>query len=254
MSHVDDPAGGGGEVGAGPDGAQVAGTKEAGFLRRLLDLVIAPGEAFTAIDRRPNTWWQPLLLLTLVSVAFVFFSYDRVIVPAQIEALRARGDVTGADLAQAEGMVRSSAMRALGVGGALIGTPVSALLVALVAHLVTAFLLGGTATFIHTWAVVCHALVVGVIEILVKLPAMLAQGTPEIPFGPALFLEQTSPPSFLYEFVKELDVFTFWKLGLLAVGLAKVHRLRAQTVGVSLVLVLLLWAVGSATVGTALRG
>jgi hypothetical protein len=83
---------------------------------------------------------------------------------------------------------------------------------------------------------------------------MLAQSTPEIFFGPVLLLERTVPPSFLFEVLKACDVFTFWKIGLIAVGLAGVHKVRTKTVLVTLVGIWLLWALGSATVTTALRG
>jgi hypothetical protein len=239
------------QAAAGAGGAAGGG---GGFFRRMLDLFIAPGDCFAAVERAPRTWWQPLLVLTLASVALVAFTYDRVILPAQLEALTSRGEISDADLAQAEEVIRSPMVHALGTGGAAVGTPAAALLMALVAHLATGFLLGGGGTFLQTWAVVCYALLVGVLELIVKLPAMLAQGTPEIFFGPALLLERTDSPSFLFQFVKEFDVFTFWKIGLIAVGLALVHRLRMKTVLVTLLGIWLLWALGAATVTTALRG
>lgn len=246
----------GGEIegsGIAPGGAPRAGAG-GGFLRRALDLFIAPGVCFAAVERVPRTWWQPLLVLTLASVALVAFGYEQIILPAQIEAVRSQSEISGADLARAEEVIRSPMVRALAVGGAAIGMPAAALLMGLVAHLATGFLLGGGGTFLETWAVVCYALLVGALELIVKLPAMLAQGTPEIFFGPALLLERTASPSFLWEFLKEFDVFTFWKVGLIAFGLARVHRLRMKTVLVTLLGIWLLWALGAATVTTALRG
>jgi len=145
-------------------------------------------------------------------------------------------------------------VRALGIVGATIGMPIAALLMAVIAHLAVGFLLGGGGTFLQSWAVVCYALLVGVLELVVKLPAMLKQGTPEVFFGPAILLERTDPPSFLFQFLKEFDLFTFWKIGLIALGLAVVHRLRMKTVLVTLLGSWLLWALGSATVTTVLRG
>ena len=239
---------------AGRAGAPAGTGGAGGFLRRALDLVIAPRECFAAVERGPRTWWQPLLVLVLASVALVAFGYEQVILPAQLEALSTQGDLAGAELARAEEVIRSPMVRALGIGGAAIGMPIAALLMAVIAHLAVAFLLGGGGTFLQSWAVVCHALLVGVFELVVKLPAMLKQGTPEVLFGPAILLERTDPPSFLYQFLKEFDVFTFWKIGLIALGLALVHRLRMKTVLVTLLGIWLLWSLGSATVTTALRG
>lgn len=248
---------GGGVAGSGvgaPDHAPPAAAPRGGFLRRALDLFIAPRACFAAVERVPRTWWQPLLVLTLASVALVGFGYERVILPAQLEAVSAQGNIAGDDLAKAQEVIQSPMVRALGVGGAAIGMSIAALLIALVAHLTVGFLLGGAATFLQSWAVVCYALLVGLLELIVKLPAMLKQGTPEIFFGPALLLERTDPPSFLFQFMKEIDVFTLWKIGLIALGLAYVHRLRTKTVLVTLLGIWLLWSLGSATVTTALRG
>jgi hypothetical protein len=151
-------------------------------------------------------------------------------------------------------MIRSPLVRVLGIAGAALGMPLTALLMAVIAHLVVAFLLGGGGTFLQSWAIVCYGLLVGLLELAVKLPAMLKQGTIEVHFGPVLALERTAPPSFLYQVLKEFDVFTLWKIALIALGLALVHRVRAKTVLVTLLGIWLLWALGSATVTTALRG
>ncbi len=242
------------DQGAGGPGGPPAAPSGGGFLRRAIDLFVAPPACFAAVERVPRTWWQPLLILTLASVALVGFGYERVILPAQLEAMRAQSDLAGADLAQAEEVIRSPMVRAIGIAGAALGMPIAALLMALIAHLAVAFLLGGGGTFLLSWAVVCYALLVGVLELAVKLPAMLKQGTPEIFFGPALLLERTAPPSFLFEVLKEFDVFTLWKIGLIGLGLASAHRLRLKTVLVTLLGIWLLWALGSATVTTALLG
>ena len=242
-----------GPQGGAPSGPGAAGAS-GGFLRRALDLFIAPGACFAAVERVPKTWWQPLLVLTLASVALVAFGYEQIILPAQLEAMRSQSEISGADLARAEEVIRSPMVRAIGIAGAALGLPIVALLMALIAHLAVGFLLGGGGTFLASWAVVCYALLVGVLELLLKLPAMLKQGTPEIFFGPALLLERTEPPSFLFQVLKEFDVFTLWKIALIAVGLAAVHRVRPKTVLVTLLGIWLLWALGSATVSTALRG
>ncbi len=239
-----------GESVAPPDEKSAAGS----FLRRAMDVFVAPGKAFAAVDLVPRTWWQPLLVLVLLTAGFVLFAYDRVIIPAQLEALAEREEMSGADLAQAESMIKSPAIRALGIGGAVLGTPLSALVIALVAHLVVGFLLGGGASFLRTFAVVCYGLLIGVLELGVKLPAMLAQGTPEVPFGPALLLGAEDAGGFLFAFLKHLDIFSLWKLLVMALGLSIVHRVRLKSVAVALIMVWLLYALGAATVGTALGG
>ena len=227
-----------------------------GFGARLLGVFTAPDRVFAAVDRRPGTWWQPLLLAAVAGLAVVQLIYDPGIVPAQREVLEQKG-LEGEQLEQALRMIGSGWARGIGYGGAVLEPLAAALVAALLGHFGAAFLLGGAASFGRSWSVVCHVLPIGVLGSALKVPIMLAQGRPDVHFGPALLFpvaEIGERRDFLFHLAAQADVFTLWKLAVGGVGLALVHRVRRGSM-LGLVFALwALWAVGASAVAKAVGG
>lgn len=227
-----------------------------GFLARLLGVFVAPERAFAAVDRRPGTWWQPLLLMAVIGLVVVHLIYTPVIVPAQHEVLERKG-LEGEQLEQAARMIESGWVRALAYGGAVLEPLAAALLAALLGHFGAAFLLGGAGSFSRSWSVVCHVLPIGALESAIKVPIMLAQGTPDVHFGPALLFPVAGngePRDFLFHLAVRADVFALWKLAVGGMGLALVHRVKRGSM-LGLVFALwALWAVGASAVAKAVGG
>jgi hypothetical protein len=238
--------------GGSPADGGVPEVSEPGFLKRAILVFADPERAFAAVDRRPATWWQPLLLMAVLGLVIVYLIYDRVILPEQLAALERRFE--GEELAQARGTVEGGLVRGIAYASGFLGAVIATMVTSLLAHLVAAYLLGGTATFVRTLAVVSYALLVGVVESLVKVAMMITLSTPHVFFGPALLLEPQDPPTFLFALLSHIDLFTLWKLWLIAVGLALVHRIGRNSILWALLGLWTLWAVGSSAVQAALGG
>jgi hypothetical protein len=224
------------------------------FWSRARDVIIAPARAFEAVALRPATLWQPLLAVALVNGLVVIAFYDRLVIPEQMAAI-AEQDLSAEEAAQAEAMMEGGAARGASYALGFLGTPVASVLTAAAIHVGAAFLLGGSGGFLATWAAVAYALLIGIVEWVVKLPIMLSRERLEVFFGPALFLSEHDPGRFLHAFLGQLDVFTIWKAAVMAIGVAVVHRLKRWNPAFALVFGLwLLWALVSAALGTAFAG
>jgi hypothetical protein len=235
-------------------GAQGPRANDPGFLARARDVLFAPERGFQAVARHPSTFWQPLLLLALVNGLAITAFYDRLVVPEQLRAIEARG-LGEAEAAEAEKIFNAPGTRIATIGVAVLGVPVVALVVAVVAHLAGGYLLGGSGTFIGSFAAVSYALLVGIVEWVAKLPVMLAQGQLEVFFGPALLLAAPDPTRFWDAFLLKLDVFSGWKAVLIGIGVAITHRIARRGPMVGFLLGLwILWAVVSALLGSAFAG
>jgi hypothetical protein len=218
------------------------------------DVLFAPERGFLAVARRPSRLWQPLVLLGLVNGLLVTVFYDRLVVPEQMLAIEARG-LGEAETREAERMILGPGPRAATIALSGLESVIVSLVVALVTYLVAAYLLGGEGTFLVTWAAAAHALLVGVVEWLVKLPVMLARGRLEVLFGPALLLSEPDRGSFLDALLMKFDVFTGWKVILTGIGVAIVHNIRPRRRLVQLMIGLwILWAVITAAFSSALMG
>jgi hypothetical protein len=224
-----------------------------GFLTRIAFTFASPGRLFAAVDQRPGTWWQPLLLVAIVNGLLIHLIFDRVIVPAQIEAMEERG-MEGAAIDQARDFLEGGAGRSLAIASTVLGTPIVALVGALAIHVLAVTFLGGRGRFSRTWGVMSHVLLVGLPENAAKVPVMLADGSPEVSFGPALFLPRGEPSPFLFNLIAQVDAFTVWKVILLAAGLAAVHRIARGPVLIACFLLWGVWALAAASLAGAFGG
>jgi hypothetical protein len=224
------------------------------FWARARDVIVAPARAFEAVVRNPSTLWQPLLAVALVNGLVVMAFYDRLVIPEQQAAIEEQ-ELSPEEAAQAEAMLEGGAARGASYTLGFLGTPLASVVTAAAIHVGAAFLLGGSGTFLASWAAVAYTLLIGIVEWLVKLPVMLAEGRLEVFFGPALLLEDHDPGRFLDAFLGQLDLFTIWKAAVMAIGVAVVHRLKRRGPAFALVFGLwLLWALISAALGTAFAG
>jgi hypothetical protein len=234
------------------EGGGSPGESAPGFPQRVILIYTDPERAMRAVDLRPQAWWQPLILLAILGVISISLTWDRVILPEQIEAIERRAG--GADLEQAMSMVESGWMRGVAYASGALMPAVLAVLVALASHLAAAFLLGGGASFVRTLAVVSHALLIGIVEVVAKVSMMLIESTSKVYFGPALLLSPGDPPGFLFSLLSHVDLFTLWELWLVAVGLAIVHRVKRSSILWALLGLWALWSVGSSAVTASFGG
>lgn len=94
-------------------------------------------------------------------------------------------------------------------------------------------------------AVVAHASLIDLYELLFKLPLYFAKGSLKVFTSLAILLPEEASDSRLFKLLDSFDVFTAWKLALLVLGLSIVAG-RARRQAVLLVIVpWLLWVAGS---------
>ena len=190
----------------------------------------SPGEAFQEIAARPR-WWVPVLLIGLVSTIYSLafaakVGFDRGIrqiiesspqaanlTPPQIEAAAARG----AQIGQLTGYF------------AIITTAVGFLIVALVLKLLFDVLLGADIGLHRMMGIVGYAnlpmlLYTGLVLLVLNLkaPEDFSLANP-LAFNVGAFLPSGSS-AWLRSLGSSLDLFSFWVMGLMAVGVSAASR------------------------------
>ncbi|MBN1503869.1 MAG: YIP1 family protein [Candidatus Eisenbacteria bacterium] len=223
-----------------------------GSLGRAFRVLFAPTQVFTELERKPE-WLAPVVICILVAVLSSIILVPSVILPHQRQLMEERG-LTEEQLEAARPWLESGRTLIIAVVTSVVGTPIVLLIVAGVFHLVCGLLLRGQANFMRTFSVAAFAWMVSLPEAIVKVPLALASKSPEVQTGLGLLMARDQSAGFGYRFVQSVlsnvDIFTLWKVVLLALGVAVMFKFTRRksyyaTGGIWLVYVLLASAAGS---------
>jgi hypothetical protein len=212
------------------------------FLQRLIDVYTAPARAFAAVAESPRTWWQPLVVVALLTAAAIYLLIDSVILPAQLEELRRQVE-DPEERAVAARWIRTVTWMAPAI------VPLTIVVLGFIVHGIARLGLGGDGRVIQSLAVTTHAYLINIVGEIVRVSLMLLKGSPEVFLGPAALLPGDLEGTFVFRFLGQLDVFAAWKVVLVGIGLAIAHRLDMARVVRVLVVLWLLWAVLMAVLG-----
>jgi hypothetical protein len=229
-------------------------------IERSVAIFTRPGAAWAGLQTRAQ-WWFPLLLMTIVNMAFTATLWERAILPTQLSGMEqqvADGKMTSEQMDQAESMMRSPAGMALAVLPWLLLSPVISLLVALVTMLGVGFMLGGKLPY-------RQALEVTTWSGLVQLPALLltavlawSRGTMEgVHLSLAAFLPQSDAPStgmrIVTGILDGLGPFSIWWLAVTVIGAATLSGVPRKKVAWGLGAIYVVLMVFFAILGAMMR-
>ena len=210
-----------------PEGVP-AGPPAPGFFSQLTGLYLEPREAFTSILRAPGRWWVPLILSTVLQVAFmgVWLSKMDPVQHARLQ-LEESSFTKNMPPEQMEKQVEAQARSVKFVA------PVIAFLIPLIGALIFGlffwfiyrFFYGGEITFkqslaVNTWI----GAVVGLVSVPLMLAIYAAKGDWNI--DPSVILQANLSLLFtkgrvspvLYGLAESMDLLSFWLIFLLATG------------------------------------
>jgi hypothetical protein len=216
-----------------PEATPPESAAEPGFLRNLVDVYFAPGQAFVAITRRPRFWLPFLAYLALIAAFTAVWLHQ--MEPAQF--LRNELEQSGRwERIPPESRDSVMAMQTrifpiIAWASTLLGGPLSIVLAALVLLLVFRLLYGSEVTFAQSMAVVSYSfLATHLLSTPLVLLVMSLKGdwnlNPQeaLQANPTLLLQRGEVAKPLYALAGSLDLFSFWLIGLLAVGFAVASR------------------------------
>ena len=226
-----------------------ASRADRGFLATLVDVFVAPGDAFRAVAARPR-WEAPLVLAIAIGLAFIG--------GLDLEG-RSRRVHEGAD----GGVGRDGAHSRRAAGGDAAGpgelvpglfwvgplffVPLGYAALAGLFLFVYRFFYGAEVTFAQSLAVVvwCFAAFGLVLKPLILLVMALKNEWSVDPHSVvqasvAALLDKATTSAPLYALAESLDLFSFWLIALLSIGFGAVIRKPASSAAWAIVI---LWAV-----------
>jgi hypothetical protein len=223
---------------------------------RIVNTFIAPSKTFTDLHRNAS-WWGPWLLISIVSLIFVY-AMDRQIGFEQISkneiAKSSRADQFNKLPAEQQAkQIRFSSglVRYLSYG-----IPVMILLYFAVTSLVLwatfKFGAGANVSYKTAYAIVFYAALPGIIGSILGAISMFAGVNPEgfnvnnpVATNPAYFIDPTGN-KFLYGIASGLDIIAIWSVVLLGIGFSSNSKVKRTTAIVMVAAWYLFWKLGAA--------
>jgi len=219
-----------------------------GFFSILTNLYIAPSEAFAAILKRPSVW-APLLLVMALNATFTAIWLQKVdsegFMKARLEESKQGREMPSEQRAQVIEQQAKALPYLAWTGPVVAGVIVAIMAGALV--FVFRFFYSSEVTFKQGFSMTGWVFVA---VSLVSLPLLLLvihlkddwtlNPQDVLQANPSLFVAREDVPAFLYSLLGSLDLFSFWMIGLLAVGFGLASR---RTFGSALTGVVIPWAI-----------
>ena len=219
-----------------------------GEFSRLAGVFFDPKTAFADIAKRP-TWLVPVVLLIIAGLAVSLTIGQRV----GWERVVRQGMETSSRAQQLTPEQREQNV-AIGVKVASIMAYTAVIFVPVVFAIMAGALLGTSAIFSaglrfkQVFSVVCYASLTGLISAVLTIVVLFLKNPEEVniqnalAFNPAAFMDPATSSKFLYSLATSLDLFSFWTILLMAVGL-KAAAGKKLTFATAVFAVVLPWAV-----------
>ena len=223
-----------------------------GEIGRLTGIIWEPRPVFEDLAARPR-WWTPIILLTILSIGFVFTFSRRVGWEEYVRQQIDKRAQTNPQMAQMSAEQRNRAVSISaniakygGLGGAVVGVTLSTLLIAAVMLGSLNLLGGGTLKFRDVFSVTSYSFLPSAISSVLALVVMLLKDPADfdlqrpLPANLGAFLSIQTTPKRLYTLAASFDLFTIWIMLLMALGFSVVAK--RLSFGKSLTVVLVPWA------------
>ena len=207
---------------------------------RIINTFIAPSKTFTDL-RRNASWWAPWIILSIISVAFIYtisrqVGFEQVSRNQIAHSSRAdQFDRLPADQQARQLQLSSKIIAAIGYAN-----PALLLLFLLVetAVLWGTFKVAASAetSFKTAYAIVMYAALPGVIGAILAIISLFAGVSPEAfdinnPAGTnlAYYLDPESTGKFVRGMASAVDVFSWWSIVLIGIGFACTSKVKRST-------------------------
>ena len=204
-----------------------------GELDRLVGVLFDPKPAFADIAQRPRPW-APLVLLSVLSIAFIALFSQRVgweqVVRKAIESNPRALERIPAD--RREEVIQQQAKISAIIGSvfAVVGTALAGVILAGFYLFVFNVLAGADVRFGQSFGIVCYALLprgllalLAMVLMYIKEPADFDIQHPAAT-NLGVFLDPNTVPAWVQSVASSVDIFTIWVIILLAVGYSAAAR------------------------------
>jgi hypothetical protein len=210
-----------------------AAAPNAGLFTRLVGVVFAPRDAYTAVAARPK--WLGAMAVAIVLMAAIQGGFFSTAVGKEAYVDQALSTLRTFGLAVNDQMVQNIEAQAnvAGIRQAVSLVVFIPLVCALFAGLLLAVftaILGGGATFRQVYAMMAHSMIIGAIQQAFSFPIMYARAEMTSPTKLAVFFPMLDEMGFANYLLSAIDLFYIWSLINVSIGVAVLYKRRTGPV------------------------
>ncbi|HTM05094.1 MAG TPA: YIP1 family protein [Vicinamibacterales bacterium] len=205
----------------------------AGLVTRLIGVIFSPRDAYTAVANRPRALGAMVVAAVLIAgIQGIFFSTQvgkDAYVTQALNTMKAVGvTVTDQMVQTIEAQAPTAAIRQT-VSVAIFMPLLAAMVAGLLLAVFTA-VLGGGASYKQVFAVVAHSMIISALAQAFSFPIMYFQGEMTSPTRLSVFFPMLPEQGFFTYLLSALDLFYFWWLFNMAIGVAVLYKRRTGPV------------------------
>jgi hypothetical protein len=227
-----------------------------GEFSRIAGVFFEPSKTFEDVARRP-TFLAPMFLVIVASLVYTGLYSQHVgwerMIRHQAETSSRAAQVSPEQREQ-QIQIGLKVAPMIGYGASLIGVPLAYLVCGAVV-LVMLKIMSATVSFKQVFAVMSYSGMPGLIYIALAIVVMFLKNPDDfdiknpLAFNPGALMDPATSSKFLYSLATSLDLFTAWKIMLIAVGLKAAAGKTLSFTGALLAVLIPwgIWVLGSAS-------
>ncbi len=228
---------------------------------RIVDTFIAPSKTFTDL-RRNASWWAPWILISIVSLIFIYaiskqVGFEQVSRNQVAHSSRAdQFDKLPADQQARQIQISSKIISIFGYGSPLL-ILLYCLIATVVLWLTFKLAFGAEVTFGQAYAITMYGWLPGIFSALVGAIALFAGTNPEgfdinNPVGTNLgyYLDPETTGKFIRGMASSLDILTIWTIVLIGIGYACTSKVKRSTAIIVVAVWYLVYKTAAAALGS----
>lgn len=227
---------------------EVQNVEKMSFMTKATRLITEPQSMFENLRVYPD-WLIPILVTLLVTVSFALLISD-VLYEYQKEAIYENSMIPEEykDVAIEQMEAKTPMRRNLEtVGGSVFQIIIVSLIGAAAFLVVGNFIMGGQAKFKQMFALYSWVGLIGVLEMILKLPLILSKGSIHVYTSLAVFMDLADKKTILFSLLNAFDVFMIWKVILWSIGMSAIYqfsRAKGYTAVISLYAIFIAISIG----------
>ena len=205
---------------------------------KLLNVLLEPRDVFTLLHERKH--WQdallPILITAVVGLVSMVVLKDLLVEVQLVQTEKyimynskipddQKEEILNDSMEKIQNP--STSMTVIGYSSSALSTPGRILLMSLIVLMIGNFFFGGKSSYGNVLVMTSYTYMIAVLESLVKVPLMITQWRMDIQTGLGL-LGIGEPGEFIYNFLSGMDLFSLWRIILLAVGMSVLYRRDAK--------------------------